>query len=198
MIEDYFLNLLKKSSKVLYDRGFIGLYHGAVSARNTHQSFIINSKSAFLNALTKESLIELDFNPSKVWENASHQANIHAKIYTKVPSAKFISSIFATSIITASLVFDEIVPIDYFGKILYDKIPIYDPKAFSDWDDRAPHELSEYFKNSKEQIIIIKGVGLYCANRDLDNMIRNIAVINKTCEVLLACENIAPSKHCVL
>lgn len=198
MIEEHFLNLLKKSSKVLYDRGFIGLYHGAISARNTQQSFIINSKSAFLNSLTRDSLIELDFHPSKVWENASHEANTHAKIYNKIPSVKFVSSIFATSIITASLVFDEIVPIDYFGHKLYKTIPIYDPKSFSDWSDRAPHELSEYFKKSKEQIIVVKGVGLYCANRDLDNMIRNIAVINKACEVLLSCENIAPSKHCVL
>lgn len=198
MIDNYFVDILKTSAKVLYDRGFIGLYHGAISARNTQQNFIINSKNAFLNSLTKESLIELDFNPSRVWENASHEANIHAKIYNKMPSAKFVSSIFATSIITASLVFDEIEPMDYFGQKLYKTIPIYNPKSFTDWSKRAPHELSEYFKTSKEQIAIIKGVGLYCVNRDLDNMIRNIAVINKTCEVLLACENIAPTKHCAL
>lgn len=198
MIDKYFIDILERSAKVLYDRNFIGLYHGAISARNTEQSFIINSKNAFLNSLTKENLIELDFNPSKVWENANNQANIHAKIYNKIHSAKFISSIFATSIITASLVFDEIEPIDYFGQELYKKIPIYDPKSFRDWDTRAPHELSQYFKNSQEQIAIVKGVGLYCVNRDLDNMIRNIAVINKACEVLLSCENIAPTKHCVL
>ena len=193
MIDEYFVNILQKSSKVFYDRGFIGLYHGAISARNTQQSFIINSKNASLNALDKEGLMELDFNPSKVWENASLEANIHAKIYNKVASAKFITSISANSIIAASLVFDEIVPMDYVGQMLYKKIPIYDPKSFVDWYNRAPHELSEYFKKTKEQIIIIKGVGLYSINRDLDNMIRNVVIINKTCEVLLAYENIKPT-----
>ena len=190
MIDEYFIDILGKASKILFDRGFIGLYHGSISARNTYKTFTINTKGAFFASLDRDNLIELDFNHSTIWDNASKTANIHAKIYNKIPSAKFISSIFATSIVTASLLYKSIKPQDYHGRTIYKKIPIYDPKKFSDWEERAPHELSQYFHKNNTNIIVVKGVGIYCYDRNLDNMIRNIAIINKSCEVLLAMDSV--------
>jgi len=191
MISQYYLNLLKVNSKALFDRGFIGLYHGAISAKNTHQSFIINTRESFFNSLDKSSLIELDFNESKIWEMASNESKIHANIYKKLPSAKYVSSIFSSNIVAVSLIYEDCInPIDYYGKTIYGEIPIYDPRQFHDWHERAPHELPLYFQKNNVDFVIVKGIGLYCFKRDIHDMIRSIAILNKTSEILLKCRNV--------
>ena len=84
-----------------------------------------------------------------------------------------------------SLDHDKIVPKDYFGQKELGSIDIYDPKRFSTWYDRAPTEISHYLQNSSNNIMVIKGYGVYAYNRDLHAMARDLAILEKSCKILM-------------
>jgi L-fuculose-phosphate aldolase len=84
-----------------------------------------------------------------------------------------------------SLKHDKIVPKDYFGKQVLGEIEIYDPLDYSDWYERADTEIFRYMKDNKKSIMVIKGYGVYAYDRDIYQLAKKIAVLNKSCNILL-------------
>ncbi|MCK4874580.1 MAG: class II aldolase/adducin family protein, partial [Sulfurimonas sp.] len=64
-------------------------------------------------------------------------------------------------------------------------IEIVDPKQFEDWYERANSEIAYYFNSKKTDIMVIRGYGVYTFNRDLHEMAKKIAILEKSCRLLL-------------
>jgi len=178
----------------MFRKDFFGIYHGSISAKTESNRFIINTKEAIFDAIDNKNLIELYFKKDYRWlyfkkdyrwNQASIDASIHYSIYSQISDAKFISFSMPPFTTAYSLEHNVITPKDYFGFKEIGSIEIIDPKQFEDWYDRAQSEIAYYFQSKKTDIMVIKGYGVYTFNRDLHELAKKIAVLEKSCRLLL-------------
>lgn len=169
----------------MFRKDFFGIYHGSISAKTESNRFIINTKEAVFDSLDNESLIELYFKKDYRWNQASIDAQIHYSIYSQISDAKFICFTMPPFTTAYSLQHNMISPKDYFGYKDIGTIDIIDPKQFDDWYLRAQSEITYYFQTRKTNIMVIRGYGVYAFNRDIHAMAKQLAVLEKSCRLLM-------------
>ena len=169
----------------MFRKDFFGIYHGSLSAKTESNRFIINTKEAVFDAIDETNLIELYFKKDYRWNQASIDAKIHFSIYSQISEAKFVCFSMPPFTTAYSLKHNIISPKDYFGHKEIGSIEIFDPKQFDDWYDRAESEIAYYFQTKKTNIMVIRGYGVYTYNRDLHEMAKQLAVLEKSCRLLM-------------
>ncbi len=182
-------NQLSTLALSMFRKDFFGIYHGSLSAKTESNRFIINTKEAIFDAINEDNLIELYFKKDYRWNQASIDAKIHYNIYSQISDAKFISFSMAPFTSAYALEHNIIAPKDYFGHIDIGSIEIFDPKQFDDWYDRAESEITYYLQTNKTNIMVIRGYGVYAYNRDLHEMAKQLAVLEKSCRILMLEKN---------
>ncbi|MEA2099606.1 MAG: class II aldolase and adducin N-terminal domain-containing protein [Campylobacterota bacterium] len=185
MNKQHLKNQLSTLSLSMFRKDFFGIYHGSISAKTESNRFLINTKEAIFDAIDEANLIELYFKKDYRWKQASIDSNIHFSIYSQISDAKFISFTMPPFTTAYSLEHNIIRPKDYFGFKEIGSIEIVDPKQFEDWYDRAQSEIAYYFQTKKTDIMIIRGYGVYSYNRDLHEMAKKLAILEKSCRLLL-------------
>jgi len=168
-----------------FRKDFFGIYHGSISAKTENSRFMINTKEAVFDSLDENSLIELYFQKDYRWNQASMDAEIHHSIYTTMSDAKFITFTMPPFTSSYALKHNIITPKDYFGVQELGSIEIYDPKSFDDWYDRASSEIAKYFASHDNKLLVIRGFGVYAYNRDLLEMAKELAILEKSCRLLM-------------
>ncbi len=169
----------------MFRKDFFGIYHGSISAKTETNRFVINTKEAVFDALDANSLIELYFKRDYRWNQASIDSRIHHSIYSQISEAKFICFSMPPFTTAYSLEHNIIAPKDYFGYKDLGSIEIVDPKKFDDWYDRAESEIAYYFQTQKTNIMVIRGYGVYAYSRDMHEMAKKLAVLEKSCRLLM-------------
>jgi len=181
-------NLKSKLSSLalsMFRKDFFGIYHGSISAKTESHRFLINTKEAIFDALDDMSLIELYFKKDYRWNQASIDAKIHYSIYSQISEAKFICFSMPQFTTAYSLKHNIITPKDYFGHKEIGSITIIDPKQFEDWYDRADSEIAYYLQSQKTNIMVIRGYGVYAYSRDIHEMAKKLAILEKSCRLLM-------------
>lgn len=181
-------NLKKKLSTLalsMFRKDFFGIFHGSISAKTESNRFIINTQEAIFDALDSGTLIELYYKKDYRWNQASVDSDIHHSIYSQISDAKFICFSMPPFTTAYSLDHNIITPKDYFGYTELGSIEIVDPRNFDDWYERASSEIAYYFQSKKTDIMVIRGYGVYTFNRDLHEMAKKIAILEKSCRLLL-------------
>jgi len=180
LIED-----IKHVSLSMFNKNFFGVYHGSISARVSTQSFIINKTDTILDEVTENSLIRLDCQKKDYrWNSASSDVEIHERIYQTISNAKYISFTMPPYATAFSLKHGKVLPRDYFGKTILKEVLVYDPKSFDDWQERAPHEISQFFRKNDTHLLLIKGFGLISYDRDIIEMAKKVSVLENSCRLL--------------
>ncbi|MCW8837359.1 MAG: class II aldolase and adducin N-terminal domain-containing protein [Thiovulaceae bacterium] len=169
----------------MFRKDFFGIYHGSLSAKVESNRFIINTKEAVFDAINDSSLIELYFKRDYRWNQASIDATIHHSIYSQISDAKFISFSMPPFTTAYSLEHNVITPKDYFGHRDIGSIEIVNPGNFDDWYDRAQSTITHYFQKNKTNIMVIRGYGVYSYNRDIHEMAKKLAILEKSCRLLM-------------
>jgi L-fuculose-phosphate aldolase len=169
----------------MFRKDFFGIYHGSISAKTESHRFLINTKEAIFDALDDMSLIELYFKKDYRWNQASIDAKIHYSIYSQISEAKFICFSMPQFTTAYSLKHNIITPKDYFGHKEIGSITIIDPKQFEDWYDRADSEIAYYLQSQKTNIMVIRGYGVYAYSRDIHEMAKKLAILEKSCRLLM-------------
>jgi len=169
----------------MFRKDFFGIYHGSISAKTESNRFLINTKEAVFDALDTTSTIELYFKKDYRWNQASIDAKIHYSIYSQISEAKFICFSMPQFTTAYSLQHNTITPKDYFGYQEIGTLEIFDPKQFDDWYDRADSEIAYYFQSKKRNIMVIRGYGVYAYSRDVHEMAKKLAVLEKSCRLLM-------------
>lgn len=185
MIDTNTVKLLSDLSLTMFRKNFFGIYHGAISAKIDHNTFIINTSDAIFDEMSEKSFCELNMDKKDYrWKIASIESDIHSAIYNNIHEAKYIA--FGVPIYTTAYTFEhsEIVFDDYFGKTTFPTIKVYDPGDFSTWYDRNALEITKYLKETNEHIIVIKGIGTYVYDRDINNLVKRIAILENSCRLL--------------
>ncbi|QKF73421.1 putative aldolase [Aliarcobacter faecis] len=185
MIDQNTIQLLSDLSFSMFSKNFFGIYHGSLSAKLDQFNFMINTKDAVFDNINENSFCTLNINKQDFrWNIASMEAHVHSTIYTNIHEAKYIA--FGMPIYTTaySLVNDNIIFEDYFGKTMFGEISIYNPGDFSTWYKRNALEITKYLKNSPNNMMIIKGVGTYIYDRDIHELVKKIAILENSCRLL--------------
>ena len=149
----------------MFRKNFFGVFHGSISARIQHDSFLINKRTTIFDNLKEEDLIMLNSKRDYRWNDASIDADIHLNIYKNINEAKYICYAMPSYLTAYTLGHSFIRPRDYFGYIKHHEIPIYDPKQFDDWYESADTEIYRYMLENKTNIMVIKGYGVYVHSR---------------------------------
>ncbi len=178
-------NKLSVLALSMFRKDFFGIYHGSISAKTESSRFIINTKEAIFDALDGKSLIELYFTKDYRWNQASIDAKIHYSIYSQISKAKFICFSMPQFTTAYSLQHDTITPKDYFGFKEIGTIEVIDPKQFEDWYDRADSEIAYYLQTNNANIMVIRGYGVYAYSRDIHEMAKKLAILEKSCRLLM-------------
>jgi len=170
----------------MFSKNYFGVFHGSISAKVAINGFIINKKETILNDINEENFITLTCETQKDyrWKDASADVNIHKAIYANLPNAKYIS--YTMPPYTTAYSFDHslVVPQDYYGQTILREVPVYDPKDFNNWEERAPKEISDFFLEHKTHLLLIKGFGLISYDRDLTEMVKKVAILENSCRLL--------------
>ena len=178
-------NQLSSLALSMFRKDFFGIYHGSLSAKTDNSRFIINTEEAVFDDIDENSLIELYFKKDYRWKQASIDADIHQSIYSHISEAKFVCFSMPQFTVAYSLEHNIIIPKDYFGYTEIGSIEIVDPKQFEDWYDRAQSEIVLYFQTKKTNIMVIRGYGVYTYNRDMHEMAKTLAILEKSCRLLM-------------
>lgn len=185
MIDKNIVQHLADISLALFRKNFFGIYHGSISKKVDHSSFIINKRDAIFDEIGSKSLTQLKMNIHDYsWDQASMEAVIHSAIYTQIHEAKFISCGMPPYTTALSLEHDKIICEDYFGKTIFGEIEVHDPGNFEDWYERNHIEVPKLLKNSKNNLIVIRGVGVYVYDRDMNDLIKKVAILENSSRLL--------------
>jgi len=169
----------------MFRKEFFSIYHGSVSAKSDSTRFIINTKDAIFDHMNDKQLIELYFQKDYRWNDASIDAAIHHSIYRQISDAKFITFSMPPYTMAYSLLHSVIEPQDYFGKKEFVSVKVYDPKTFDKWYERAATEIPNQLLKNNQEFLVIRGYGIYAYNRDLHEMAKQLAVLEKSCRILM-------------
>lgn len=175
---------LSSISLSFFRKDFFGIYHGSISAKTDTSRFIINKKDAVFDHIDS-SLLELYYNKDYRWNEASIDADIHLEIYKHISDAKYITFTMPPYTTAYSIDHSVILAKDFFGSQNLKTIEIYNPKTFEDWYDRASTEITQYFLQNNTNIMVIKGYGVYAYHRDLGEMAKTLAILEKSCRLLM-------------
>ena len=178
-------NKLSSLALSMFRKDFFGIYHGSISAKTESNRFLINTQEAIFDAIDEHNLIELYYKKDYRWNQASIDSTIHHSIYSQISEAKFICFSMPPFTTAYSLEHNIISPKDYFGHQEIGSIEIVDPKQFDDWYDRAESEIAYYFQTKKTNIMVIRGYGVYTYNRDIHDMAKKLAILEKSCRLLM-------------
>jgi len=180
------LKELQQISHSMFAKNYFGVFHGSLSAKIDLNAFIINRKDIILDEVGENAFIQLSTNTKKDyrWKEASPDTDIHLEIYNSLPNAKYISYTMPPYATAYSFEHSTILPQDFYGYEALKEITIYDPGDFRDWSKRAPYEIANYFKNHNSHLLLIKGFGLFSYNRDLLDMVKDVAILENSCRLL--------------
>lgn len=176
---------LQSLSLSFFRKDFFGIYHGSISAKTENSRFMINKADAVFDAIDENALIELYFQKDYRWNQASIDAKIHHRIYATMSDAKFITFTMPPFVSSYALRHNIMTPKDYFGYKELGNIEIYDPKNFDNWYERADSEIAKYFATHKTHIMVIRGYGVFAFNRDIAEMAKELAILEKSCKLLM-------------
>lgn len=185
MIDKKIVKHLSNISLTLFRKNFFGIYHGSISKKIEHDNFVINTKDAIFDEINESTLCELNMTHKDYsWNIASMESEVHKAIYTKLHEAKYIACGMPPYTCAYSLLHDSIEFEDYFGKMTYDNILVHDPGDFKTWHERSVFEIPQLLQLSNNSIMIIKGVGVYVCDRDMNNLIKKVAILENSCRLL--------------
>lgn len=183
-MERHLVQELKTASLSMFSKNFVGIFHGSLSAKVEEGKFIINGRDSIFDHLKDDDFIELYTKKDYRWTNASIDADIHLNIYQNISEAKYIAYTMAPFMSAHAMKHTHIAPKDYFGHQLIGELNVYDPGNFDTWYDRAKDEIYRYFEEENSDMMIIRGYGLYAHCRDLNTLIKKIAVLENSCKLL--------------
>lgn len=185
MIDKKIVKHLSDISLTLFRKNFFGIYHGSISKKIDHDSFVINTKEAIFDEINESTLCHLKMTQKDYgWNIASMEAEVHKSVYTEIHEAKYIACGMPPYTCAYTLQHDEIRFEDYFGKITFDRIIVHDPGDFRTWIERSIKEIPALLKLSPNSLIVIKGVGVYVSDRDMSNLIKKVAILESSCRLL--------------
>jgi len=184
VLEKHLVNELKNVSLSMFRKDFIGIFHGSLSAKVEDNVFVINKSNSIFDGLDDNDFVELYTKKDYRWNQASLDSDIHLHIYNNISEAKYICYTMPPFTTAYSLMNNKITPKDYFGSTIIGEKEVYNLGDFETWYNRAYIEIFTHMKKTDTNIMIIKGYGVYAYSRDLNDLVKKIAILENSVKLL--------------
>lgn len=175
---------LQTTAQAMFDKNFFGIFHGSLSVKISSNEFFINRRNALFNHLTEDSMLLLYTKEDYRWNEASIDAPIHNSIYQNFSDAKCVAYCFPPFTVAYALNHDILIPHDYFGAKFFSNMPVYDPRDFESWYERAEVEIHRFLKERKSRIMVIRGYGVFLYGRNISELAKSMAILENSCRIL--------------
>ena len=183
MINQTLLDEYNLIAQELFKKNFLNIGVGSLSLKLKADQMLINKKN--------KHYLEEDFikkvhilRKNMAWEETSEDVKIHAEIYKLHSNTKAIAHIYPKNVMTfAQENHFFLNPIDFLGKKLIKKVPIIEIGNLQEWEENNEFIIA---KNLKENdIVIIKGFGVFIKSRDLREIIKKAVILENSAYILL-------------
>lgn len=158
----------------LFQERLIGGNFGNISVR-ADDGFYITRTGSYLDDPGKTVLVPFEGNAPR---DASSEYRVHREVYRNTRHQAIVHA-HPPFAVGASLVYDEIVPIDNEGEIFCPIIPVVGGKPGSD-------EIARNVANALclSLVVIVKGHGTFAAGKTLDEAFILTSLVENSCHVL--------------
>lgn len=175
---------LTNISLSMFRKGFLGISHGSISTRLPDGGFLINKKDAIFDAMDENSYLLLYHKQDDRWNEASIDSSIHSAIYQTFANSRYIAYGMPPFIAAYSLSHSHIIPRDFFGSQFLGELPVYNPKDYKTWYERADVEIPQFLQTNNTNIMVIRGFGVYVFSRDLHTLSKILDLLENSCKIL--------------
>ena len=163
--------------KELFEKNFLNIGLGSISLKLTSDKMIINKKNKHYLEDDFYKIVHI-IKEDMSWNEVSEDVKTHSKIYEIISSTKAIANIFAVNTITFSMGNHSVLkPIDTLGKIFLERVPIIEVTKEKELAISKSLELND--------IVIIKGYGVYIKSRDIREIIKKAIILENSAKILL-------------
>jgi len=178
ILDEYFL-----IANELFRQNFLNIGLGSLSLKIKADQMLINKKN--------KHYLEEDFiknvhilHENMAWEEASEDVKIHAEIYKLHSNTKAIAHIFPPNTMTFAEIHHLFLnPLDFTGKKYLNKIPIIEIGNIKEWEENKEFIIAKNL--TENNIVIIKGFGVFIKTRDIREIIKLAAVMENSAFILL-------------
>ena len=172
IIDEYLLVV-----KELFYKNFLNMGIGSISLKLTNDKMIINKKNKHYLEDDFYKIVHI-IKEDMTWNEVSEDVKTHSKIYETISSTKAIANIFSVNAITFSMENHSILkPIDTLGKTYLERVPIIEVTKEKELTISKSLELND--------IVIIKGYGVYIKSRDIREIIKKAIILENSAKILL-------------
>ncbi len=155
------------TGNVLYREGLVNSHAGNISVRH-NDSIYITKTGSMLGFLTDKEIVDVPvYKTSKQDKEASSELIVHRAIYQKTDYTAIIHTHPVNAVALSFKLKDVFIPIDNEGKLFLGEVPIIEVEHPSGSPELA-EALSDFFKNSGKNVVIVKRHGSFVAHRNLN------------------------------
>ena len=170
-------------AKILFEKNFLDIGIGSISLKLDKDKMLINKQNRHINEddfFKTAHILKSDLS----WKETTDDIKTHSKIYETISSTKAIINIFPIHTISFSLEHHTFFkPIDIHGKKILGKIPIIEITNTIEWEENKDFIISKKLKENN--IVIIKGYGVYIIDRDLREIAKKAIILENSAKILL-------------
>ncbi len=163
----------------LFKLGLIGSHSGNISTIFNGKIYITRSGSQ-LGFLTSKDIVSFPITKSKPPSSASVETIVHVSIYRNTNATNIIH-VHPPHLITLSLHYDKIIPIDAEGKYYLPMIPVFEAKnpiGSEEVADIAGREMKKF------PLIVIKSHGIFVKGKSWDEVLNIASVAEKSATII--------------
>ncbi len=164
----------ERIGKRLFGEGLIGGNFGNISIR-VEGGFLVTRNGCYLDKPGSPVYVPFEGEVSPV---ASTEYRVHRQVYRNTGHHAVVHA-HPPHAVAASLVFDQIVPVDSEGELLCPRIPVVCGPCCSD-------VLAEYIADAMKisPLVLARGHGTFAAGCDLDQAYQLTALAEHSCQIL--------------
>ena len=178
IIDEYLL-----ATNILFKKNFLNMGIGSISLKLDKDQMLINKQNKHILEDDFYKIVHI-LKRDLAWKETSEDIKTHSKIYEKIASAKSVANIFPINTITFSLEHhSSLKPLDKLGKNILSKIPIIEITNTNEWEENKEFIISK--KLRENDIVIIKGYGVYIKARDVREIVKKAIILENSATILL-------------
>jgi L-fuculose-phosphate aldolase len=169
----------------LRNDGLIVANFGNMSAR-TEDGFFITSTGSYLDCPGRAVMVPFE---GPVPENASSEYRAHREVYRATRHSALVHA-HPPHVVAASLVMNEIIPLDCEGGMFCPVISVVEGKPGS---DEIGRNVAEALRLAN--IVVVKGHGTFAAGRGLDEAYILTSLVEHSCRILWLLGTLHPHQN---
>jgi L-fuculose-phosphate aldolase len=182
---------LIKIGRLTFEGGLTDSHGGNLSCR-VADYLIIKRSGAMLGSLKEEDFIVTTVEENPMLDKfASLELIVHRAIYKQLPQVKAILHAHAPYTVACSLKWDEIIPLDSEGQLLFKKAPVLKAKEVVSSEEVA-RKLPQLLK--KFPVAVVHSHGPFAVGRTPEEALKFLSALENSCKILAAYSQLNGSK----